>query len=826
MEDHRTFAVTNASGSWGPDTVIVPAAEVAPLRSFFAGHYPQHRIVEILPSGVPLTCSLSPIALIVEVEMKDEIDMSAKKALGLLRTVITAGIARLPALADAVKNDEGYQASYYWDATLKNLAMHLVCPNTYMSANDLYVAMQGIHLPSAPLTAAYKGLFLQDKVLGFSRCVPIFMGAEYTVLEGGAITITAVRPQIAAPPLPIQMSGGLTSRCSFGSLPVWLVPVEHTVEFLVRMIRSHTSEYDNLCCDVAYTECGTLPEETIWRIVGMKPRVGMKERSVRFLYWIAKRVAPTEFSQWIFEQCAVIAHQFSNEAVTDELLQRIFLLSVEGDFVAINDGNDASAITLYYFMNTWRVDKGLQRLSAAISRLLNTFVGHDLKDYMTKTNQMDLYKVLLSEVVRLNYTTPMRSHTIRAVARMLTENIFFDEDPNLIGCNNVVIELGARAAVARSGRPEDLISMTTHIHYQHYHESECGEVKTIFRKLFGDEQLRSWFFRLLCSLLSGTNPERCFYVMFGCARNGKSELLNFLEIVLGDYFSRFSSKALNERKDPSSTSPELATLHGKRVAASSELKAGEQMEADILKALTGNDSIMVRALYKNPRLLRMMARIMIASNHFPVFLNADKALRDRTVLIPLEAVFDTYGAPATEFEQYQQGHFPAVGNFRETLQRLAPMMLSMMVDGFADYKIIGLEPKPQKVRDLCEAYWHEVGVQSRFIADCLEFVDLVVAPTPEKPLAVCHSDGDDSSEEEGGAQVPAIPAPPAPTGRPKLTYTAGYDRFVAWATSRQMDISKYPRFTFKSLMDSELAAMRHHKIEFSVDGWIGCRLRS
>jgi phage/plasmid-associated DNA primase len=468
--------------------------------------------------------------------------------------------------------------------------------------------------------------------------------------------------------------------------------------------------------------------------------------------------------------------------------------------------NVGSEPTLYYFKNTWRIDHGMRNLSTTISRLITTFVGRELRDYMNKRDQSDLYKVMLSEVVRLNYMTGLRNKTVKALADLLTEEVQFDQDPDILGCSNVVIQYAEKEAFARPGRPEDLISMSTHLHYQKYTEEECAEVKTLFRKLFSDEELRAWFMRLMYSIPFGSNPERAYYVLFGCARNGKSGLLNMLELVLGDYFGRFSSKAFNERKDPSSTSPEIATMVGKRAMVSSELKAGAEMEADILKALTGDDGVPYRALYKNPGVLRMMAKILIASNHFPVFLNADKALRDRTVLIPMEAVFDTRGAPTDELEQYRTGHFPADQHYRQTLQRLAPKMLSMMVEGFAEYRMIGLEPKPQKVRDLCEAYWHEVGVQSRFISDCLEFIDAVSTTVIDV--------------------VSILPAPPAPTGRPKLTYTAAYDRFVAWALARQMDVSKYPRFTFKSLMDSELAAMREHKIDFTVDGWVGCRLRA
>ncbi len=809
MASQRVFAISTEDpspcGPWISSTITIEGEDFSALCALFNEYYPRRRIVELL--AAPMNTVLSPVAFIIEAEMRDEVLLTKEKAEALLDTIVAAASLRLPTLTEAMTSDEGFRASYSWDSSLKTFALHVICPNTYSLASELYSAIRSLHLPSAPLNSAYKGFVMQDKILGCSRCVPLYLGPNFQVLRGSSeeFRLTTARPQIGAVQVmsipPLSVVGGASGRL-FAGKPVWLVPVEHTVDFLAKMIRNKTREYDDILCDVVYTECRTLSDAALQKMIGMHPRPEMKEKSVRFLYWIAKRVCPEEYTQWIYEQSALIAYQFAHEAVTDELLQRLFLLSVEGEYVSVVDGRDVNgAPTLYYFKNIWRVDKSMRRLGEAIPRLLNVFVGGDLKSYMQKHDQMEIYNGMAEEVIRLNYSTSLRSRTIGAVAKMLLEELKFNEDPNLLGCSNIVVELKPRNAESRAGRPEDLVSMSTHIHYKKYSDAECVEVKTLFRKLFSDQELRSWFFRLMCSMLWGVNPERSFYILFGCAKNGKSGILNLMEQVLGDYFGRFSSKAFEERSDPSSTNPELAAMHGKRAVASSETKAGAQMGADVFKAATGDDGISVRGLYQDPRVLRMQAKIFIATNHFPMFSNADKALRDRTVLILMESFFDNYRVPATELDQYQASHIPADTNFIETNQRIAPIMLCMMVDGFADYKLLGLEPKPKKVVDLTQNYWYEVGIQNRFIADCLVFID----------------SGDEQSSD--------LPLPTVAASRPKLTYTACYDRFVAWAASRGTDITKYPRFTFKSLMDTELASLREHKIEFTVDGWIGCKLK-
>lgn len=826
----RTFALSTEDprfcGAWKKETVSISGDDLAALRGLVSENYPQRRIVELI--GPAMATVMVPIVLIVEARIPDIAEMTPDKARELLQQVVAAASLRLPSLSEAIEEDQGYRVSYMWDGTLKSFILHLVCPNTYRQASELHLAFKGMRLTSHPLNTSYRGLILQDKVLGHSHCIPIYLGPTFTVIESKneGFLITRSRPQMAKPVVDAQEKQlaipetpkklrcrDPASGLNFGQTSMWLAPIQHVVEFLIRMIRSRTSEYDNLCCDVAYYECGSLSDVDIPKMIGMAPRPDAKERTVRFLHWVAKRVSPEAYSNWIYEQAAIIAYQFFHQAVTDELLQRLLLLGIEGEFISVVDGRDPNAAPkLYYFKNIWKIDKGMEHLNKTICRQIPTFIGEDLKQYMQETGQFDIYKVMLQELLRLNYMTSMRAQNVKAIARMLMEEVRFDEDPNLVGCNNVVIEVNDRHGFVRPGRPEDLVSMSTHLYYRQFSEEECEEVHTLFRKLFADEEVREWFKRLTYSMLLGRNPERRFYVPFGCAKNGKSGYLNFLEAVLGDYYDTFSSSAFNPRSDASATSPELAAMHGKRALGCSELKAGAQIEADIIKALVGDDKGKVRALYQDPVSLRLMAKIIIATNHFPVFLHADKALRDRLVLIPMTSIFKNRGAPVNEADQYRLSHFPADTNFRETLKRMAPKLLYMMVEGFAEYKLLGIDELPKIVQSLTDGYWHDTGVQSRFITDCLGFDD---------------GDEEEPDSPKAGGKIKTVgDLPKGPGGRRKLPHVEAYDRFRVWAISRKMDISKYPFFTFKSLMDSELASLDHHVIKFDLDGWVGCFVKS
>jgi hypothetical protein len=139
-------------------------------------------------------------------------------------------------------------------------------------------------------------------------------------------------------------------------------------------------------------------------------------------------------------------------------------------------------------------------------------------------------------------------------------------------------------------------------------------------------------------------------------------------------------------------------------------------------------------------------------------------------------------------------------------ERLAPVLLFMMIESFGEYRTVGLEQLPEEIKSLTEGFWNEAGVQPKFIKECIEFVDQDQVPPP--------------------SSASVLPAPPVLRPRPKLTYDAAYDRFSAWCVRRKIDVNRYPLLTFKSLMDCEFASCREHKIEFEIDGWIGLKLKS
>lgn len=865
VSQHRMFATSrvvkgNEDIDW-EDLTKLPSDDVEAFAKLVASSYPNKVVVEAVLRG---SGDKVPATLVLETTLPKSLVDSQGDIISLTREVLEPLIEiaseevykQLPVLSQARKDDVGFRFSYCWDASLRTLKLHFVAPNTYVVNSDHSSAALKIHIRKPHLNSAYVGSFMQETIVSGRVALPIYMGPNYIVVSGDRetfyvkatpATFSYVQNSKQDMVLPSQAAGGAfvahvanpQSQVadldailveSFGKLQYHEVPTPERVRFFKRMIEASAGDrYNDFICDVAYHMCGTMGGSARDMMEGRPQRFNSQPRTLRMLQWVARRENPSAYMLWMLEQSSVMAHSFMTESETDAIFHRIICMSLEGSFVSqvLNTESISATPVVFYFDNVWNLDGGFSRLSEAVERAVTKFIGNVVKGYLENRGQAMEATSFVSECMRLNYMTTMRGNTLKGIARMLIENFSFDKDPYVIGCRNVVIELTNTKAIARPGRPEDLISMSTGLSYREFTPAECNRVNVWFDQMFGigeaEDSLRNWMMRLTCGLLEGMNSERWYYVLFGCARNGKSAFLDGLERVFGEYYRRTSAKAFAERNDPSATSPELAGMIGARVITCSELAPGVEMQSAILKAVVGGDGVSVRALYKAPEKLVLGGRIFFATNHMIIFAHPDKAIRDRTRLVPMDSVFDV-GAPSTEDEQRRARFYPAVGDFKRVLDELAPIMLYMMVRGYEDYKRIGLQNIPACMRTLEDAYWADQNIPGNFVDTCLEFTN---------PLR----EGEGTSGDARPTAAAALPAASGIISRlkvpsqqgdkrlSKVTVAEAYETFAEWAALQAVDLARFPLRTFKSLVGNELMTRRGFRIETVSDGWIGVRLR-
>jgi len=210
---------------------------------------------------------------------------------------------------------------------------------------------------------------------------------------------------------------------------------------------------------------------------------------------------------------------------------------------------------------------------------------------------------------------------------------YLDTKRHLLCFNNGVWDF--EEGVFRDGRPDDYLSLTTHINYYPYSDKETknvtarNEINDFMTKLFPVDELRRYMWEHLASTLIGKNKSQTFNIYNGCGRNGKSKLVDLMSIVLGDYKGVVPITIVTQKRNNiGALSPEIAALKGIRYAVMQEPSKGDKLNDGIMKELTGEDPIQGRALYKEHVTFIPQFKLVVCTNNlFDIKSNDDGTWR-------------------------------------------------------------------------------------------------------------------------------------------------------------------------------------------------------
>jgi len=139
---------------------------------------------------------------------------------------------------------------------------------------------------------------------------------------------------------------------------------------------------------------------------------------------------------------------------------------------------------------------------------------------------------------------------------------------------------------------------------------------------------------LIGYVISEIRDVKCIPFLLGPKDTGKSILLRLIEFLVGpESVTNLSFDQLNK--------PDyLVKLLGKRLNTCGETSEISLNRLDILKKLSGGDTITVRAVFEQPINFVNSAALLFAGNHLPVIKGIDKsnAFSERLVIIPLTNV--------------------------------------------------------------------------------------------------------------------------------------------------------------------------------------------
>lgn len=225
----------------------------------------------------------------------------------------------------------------------------------------------------------------------------------------------------------------------------------------------------------------------------------------------------------------------------------------------------------------------------------------------------------------------------------------------------------------------------------------------------GDRSMIAFFQRAIGYSLSAALSEQCFFICWGeSGNNGKSTLLETVQRVLGpDYAAMTDARVISSRDKDNHVFSSLAALLNTRMVSINEIGDSAVLDEELIKQLTGGDTLQAKMLYREPFTYRPTFKIWMRANNKPIVRGTSESFWRRVKLIPfIHPIPPNKRRPRHEVDA--------------ELTAESEGILAWAVTGFMDwYKNGGLRD-PQPVVAASQEYRESSDVVAQFMSECVE----------------------------------------------------------------------------------------------------------
>ncbi len=285
----------------------------------------------------------------------------------------------------------------------------------------------------------------------------------------------------------------------------------------------------------------------------------------------------------------------------------------------------------------------------------------------------------------------------------------FDRQPELLNLPNGTLNLTTQELLPHD--PSDMLTLTFGAELDK--DAECHLFQRFMEEALPDVSVREYVQRALGYSLLGRPVERAMFLLHGPSGTGKSVLTKVMTELFGGYGA--TAPATTFRLKNSDSTVDVHRLRGKRFVATSEMPEGAQLDEELVKRITGGDTMTSRNLYEDYQDWQAQCVVWIATNFLPKVNSDDNAMwrRAKTINMP------------TEFGSDGRQEIPGYANILLT-ERSG--ILNWLLAGLAAYQERGLDEPSAVTRDI-EAYRIDVDTVASFVRDRLD--DGALLPEPE-----------------------------------------------------------------------------------------------
>lgn len=336
---------------------------------------------------------------------------------------------------------------------------------------------------------------------------------------------------------------------------------------------------------------------------------------------------------------------------------------------------DSQNHAIYVFrasQHKWVLDED----GASIKCALKTEVVEDIKRVCAQYADDADFNKLCSKAEYNLKTRGFRDNVLVDIRESVSDPNFrelLDANPNLIGWTNGVFDL--ERGQFRPGDPEDFITMSCNHEWKPPDHTDYAEVAQEFEefmsKLHTDPSLRDYCLDVAASSLSGKTIFEIMHTWTGSGSNGKTRMLNLLDMAMGDYFHTAPPSLLTgARPDSGRATPELCAAMGARMLVMSEVDGKATINVAVMKELSGGEKIATRELYKKATVMTPQFTMLLTCNDLSKIDSNDDGTWRRLKVLPFRSKF-VLNTP-------QEGEFLADTDIERKMRAWAPYVMSML----------------------------------------------------------------------------------------------------------------------------------------------------
>jgi P4 family phage/plasmid primase-like protien len=338
-----------------------------------------------------------------------------------------------------------------------------------------------------------------------------------------------------------------------------------------------------------------------------------------------------------------------------------------------------------------------------------------------------------------------RANTIAAISTMaynhlktlhMTRRVTMNPDRLKLNCANGLLDL--RTGELSWWKPSDYLTRSTRTVYDP--DIDYKWFEDAVRKIFdGDDQIYEFAHKWFGYCCTGLRRDHALMILFGKTRNGKSLLIDSVATCLGSYAYKLPLGFLESKRNTDNNDQfALAGLDGIRFAHGSETREHSDLRPEVIKSITGDDTINARSSHQNYKTTQSTHKITLATNYKPIIVAEDDAVWARVYLTATPARF----GPEEEVE---------AGTAKYLWDQLLlekcktpegrSVLLRWMVSAVPKYLAYGIKV-PDSIKRQIAAHRQEMDEFGAFIQEATEYIGL--AETSELDLLA----GSGGSEEK------------------------------------------------------------------------------